>query len=161
MKHSKPKTKRTYKRSGCPTKTEKAIVAALALDAPRAITPSQTTAIARMFNRSEGAVKNMVAQARENFTNDALHYVDIHRAAAEGALATNDFDTARKAAAWAIEHVSSEGKRIVEKAESGPSGVRIMLGVRLGGLEQQEVAIAFSESIEGEAIEEAPTETEQ
>ena len=69
MKHSKPKTKRTYKRSGSPTKTEKAIVAALALDAPRAITPSQTTAIARMFNRSEGAVKNMVAQARENFTN--------------------------------------------------------------------------------------------
>ncbi len=159
MKHSKPKKKRTYKRAGSPSKTEKAIVAAIALDTPGPVTPSQTTAIARMFNRSEGAVKSMLAQARENFTNDALHYVDIHRAAAEGALATNDFDTARKAAAWAIEHVSSEGKRIVEKAESGPSGVRIMVGVRLGGVEQREVAVAFENAVDGEITERGSSET--
>lgn len=158
MKHSKPAKKRTYKRAGKPTKTEKAIVAAIALDAPRPVTPSQTMAIAKMFNRSPTAVKNMLAQARENFTNDALQYVDIHRAAAEGALATNDFDTARKAAAWAIEHVSSEGKRIVEKADSGPSGVRIMVGVRLGGVEQQEVAVAFEGAVDGESTDSGRSE---
>lgn len=153
MKHSKPKTKKKYKRAGAATKAEKAIVRAVVQDSPTEVTPSQTMALAKMFNRSHGAVKSLVNQARQNFIADAEFYVDAHRTAVEGAIATLDFDVARKGAAWAIEHVSGEGKRIVDKPESGPSGVRIMVGVRIGGVEQKDVGIV----LEGDTIE---TETE-
>lgn len=157
MKYSKPKTKRKYKRAGQTTKAERAIVKALVKDSPSEITPIKTQQLAKVFNRSVSTVKKMLQKAREDFTADASFYVDAHRSSVEGALATFDFDVARKGAAWAIQNLSGEGKRIVDKAEAGPSGVRIMVGVRLGGVVQSEADVDVAGFIEGTTVDE-PTD---
>jgi hypothetical protein len=149
MKYNKPKTKRKYHRSGTPTKTEKKIAEKLIEDAKGLITPQQEKALARVFNRPVGTVKKILTDARANLQKDAEFYVNAHRQSVEDALATNQVDVARKGAAWAIERISGEGKRLVDKPDAGPaSPVNVMVGVRLGNVTMQpEVTL---NAIEGE-----------
>lgn len=144
MKHTKPKTKRTYKRTGRTTKDEKEVVKAVVRQAGGDLPIDETRALAKVFKRPVGTVKKLIAQAKENLSVDAEFYVDTHRQVVEtafiaGAATFNDklLETARKGSAWAIENISGEGKRLVEKQESGPQGTRIMIGVRLSNMTAQ------------------------
>ena len=125
---------RPLKRMGVPTKADKALVAQVVLDQPAEITPAQITGLAKTLRRSKEAIKQMIEEARENFVVGAKRYVDIHRAATEAALADGDNEQALKGSQWALQNISAEGVRIVEKAVDGPVGTKIMVGIKLGGL---------------------------
>jgi hypothetical protein len=65
--------------------------------------------------------------------------VQAHKDTVRAALASEQFDVARKGAEWAIEHISSrdaDGKveRIVERVESESTTPRIQIGIALGGI---------------------------
>ena len=140
MKFTKPKTapKKAHKH-GVFSKDEKALVKAAVRQGGGDLSTDQTRALAKVFNRPVGTIKSMIRAARENLAADASFYVDTHREVTEqareaGIALFNDklLDIARKGSEWALESISGEGSRIVEKAESGPAGTRIMIGVRLG-----------------------------
>lgn len=157
MKHSKPKKKPRARRTGPLTKAERQITKMLVKDSPQTITPNQTTALARMFKRPVSTVKSMLTRAREDLASDASFYVDAHRQVVEDALAINGpqaLDIARKAAAFAITNISGEGKRLIDKQESGPQGTRIFIGVKLSNMAvQPETTIDMSsDAVEGEVL---------
>lgn len=162
MKHAKPKRKPSRKRAGAPSKQEREMAKALVKDTPHTVTLDQTKALAKLFNRPVSTVKSMLTKARESLAADAQTYVDTHRQVVEHAaligIATENpkaLDVARKGAAWAIANISGEGKRLVEKQESGPQGLRVMVGVKLSGVSgQPETVIAINEdAAEGEILE--------
>ena len=123
---------RPLKRMGVPTKADKALVAQVVLDQPAEITPAQITGLAKTLRRSKDAIKQMIEEARENFVAGAERYVEIHREATEAALADGDNEQALKGAQWALQNISAEGVRVVEKTVEASSGSRIMIGIKLG-----------------------------
>lgn len=136
-----PKSKRT----GSISKTEQALVTQFVLDQPREVTTQQVTALSKVLRRSKDAVKGMVQAAREDFNASADFYVKSHKQAVDRALnVTNPLgehdakalDVAARASQWAMENMSAEGQRIVDKPTAGKSdmGPRIMVGINLGGL---------------------------
>lgn len=127
--------KKVFKRAGSPSQPEKALVAQFVLDQPRELTNGQISGLARTLRRSKDVVKKLIDEARDNFVANAGRYVDIHIAATEGALSEGDHEVAAKAAQWAMEHTSAEGSRIVEKAQTGPVGSRIQIGIKVGGID--------------------------
>lgn len=96
--------------------------------------------IARTLGRSKDVVKEMIDQARLNLADDAVDYVDMHKAATQMALANGDaksLEVATRAAQWAMKNTSLEGKHVVEQAQQVSSGTVINIGVKLGGLISQ------------------------
>ncbi len=123
-------------RRGAPSKAEKALVAQVVQDFPGEIANAQVTALATTLKRTKDAVKAMIDQAKENFVSEAESYVKIHKQVVETALANGDaksLDVAAKGAQWAIENIGAEGSRIIDKEASGPRGVQVMIGVKIGG----------------------------
>ena len=162
MKFTKPKTKRKYKRTGKVTKKELALVKAITSETPETPSNDQTKALAKVFNRPVSTMKKAIATARESLAADSQFYVDTHRAIVEqaaliGVSTMNDkaLDIARKGAAWAIERISGDGKRIVDKVDNGPQGTRIMIGIKLSNMSNQADGVidVSGESVEGEVIE--------
>jgi hypothetical protein len=99
----------------------------------------QIAATAIALNRNESTIKSIVVEARELLQSNALSYVQAHKDTVRAALASEQFDVARKGAEWAIEHISSrdaDGKveRIVERVESESTTPRIQIGIALGGI---------------------------
>jgi hypothetical protein len=136
------------KRAGLPTKAEQSIVAQFVADQPREVTESQVTSLSKLLRRSKDVVRGLIEKAREEFQDSAGFYVKAHRTAVEQALETTDrfgnrdakaLDAAMRGAQWAIENVSAEGVRIVDKAKDagGPTGPRIMVNIALGGLNKK------------------------
>jgi hypothetical protein len=133
------------KRSGGITVTEQALVTQFVNDQPREVTEKQVTALSKVLRRSKDAVKGMVQKAREDFNASADFYVKSHKVAVKRALTSMNkegehdpkaLDVAARASQWALESLSAEGQRVVDKpsATKGDSGPRIMVGVSIGGL---------------------------
>ena len=140
----KPRKKIFTKRQGSPTKAEKELVAQFVMDQPGGITPRQTTSLARVLRRSKELTKQMIEDARENFVESAGRYVDIHKQATEAALANGDaksLEVAVRGSQWALENLSEEGVRIVDKASSESTGTKIMVGIQVGGIQHPDTVI--------------------
>lgn len=128
-----------YKRGGTATDAEKALVKQFVQDQPREVTPAQTRALAKVLRRSTDMVKSLIADAREEFVTAATDYVRMHKQGVQDAIATGDpkgLDAGIRGAQWALENISMEGQRIVDKVAKGDSGTKVMIGVKLqlGGL---------------------------
>lgn len=144
-------------RNGTVSKAEQALVTQFVKDQPREVTEKQVTALSKVLRRSKEAVRDMVAKAREDFTSSADFYVKAHKTTVERALAVTNkegehdpkaLDVAAKATQWALENLSAEGQRIVDKpsAGKGDSGPRIMVGIQLGGLNNSKPAVDVVEA---------------
>lgn len=135
-----PYKKRATKRLGGTTQAEANLVAALVADQPREMTNQQVSSLAKVLRRSKDTTKALIEDARADFASKAPRYVEIHAQATEQALANGDaksLEVAAKASQWAIAAMSQDGIRVVEKAEAGPTGMRIMVGVSMGGVRDQ------------------------
>jgi hypothetical protein len=134
----KPKRKRKLpKRTGVITKVEKDLIARVVADQSSEMTERQINALAVVTRRSKALVKKAVEEAHETFVDRSKRYVDIHLATVEQAFAKGTdkgLEVAQKGSQWAIENISEQGARIVEKKSDDTStGTRIMIGVALGG----------------------------
>lgn len=135
-------TRTTGRRKGQLTKVERLIVGEVVASAPtKSLSEVQTQALAITLNRNPDTIKEIIISAREKLQANAEHYVDVHRLAADQALAQGDIDVARKAAEWAISKISKRDDdgtvhRIVEvdDATNSNSGPRVMIGIALGGM---------------------------
>lgn len=110
------------------------------MDQPGELKPSQINGLAKALRRSKDAVKSMIEDAQEKFRANADFYVETHKAATQAALnmgSVAGLEVATKSSQWAMERISGEGARIVEKAgaEAGPAGPRVMIGIRVGGID--------------------------
>ncbi len=126
-------------RRGAPSKAEKALVAQVVQDFPGELGPSQVNALAKTIKRTKEAVKEMILQAKENFVSEAESYVALHKKVVEAAYANGDaksLDVAAKGAQWAIENIGAEGTRIIEAAKTVPQGMKLLIGVNIGGLRE-------------------------
>lgn len=131
-----------YKRHGRPTKDDKAAVARVVLAEPGGeLSVAQVRGLAMTLRKSRECIRKMVDEARENFAADAPDYVRMHRQATEQALQAENYDAALKGAQWAINHISLDGTRLTEKETAGPTGSRILIGIRVGGVNQKDTAI--------------------
>jgi hypothetical protein len=139
------------KRGGSVSDAEQALVTQFVLDQPREVTTAQVTALSRVLRRTKEAVKEMVVRAREDFSASADFYVKSHKTSVERALNVTNregehdpkaLDVAARASQWALENLSAEGQRIVDKpsAGKGDMGPRIMVGINIGGLNTKPAA---------------------
>jgi hypothetical protein len=143
------------KRPGPISPTEQALVTQFVLDQPREVTTAQVTALSKVLRRSKEAVKGMLEKAREEFQSQAEFYVGAHKTSVDRALNVKNregeydpkaLDVAARASQWALENLSAEGQRIVDKpTEKGNSGPRIMVGVSIGGLNTPAAAVEVVE----------------
>jgi hypothetical protein len=127
------------RKAGRLTDSEKSIITNIIAESPGDITPAQTEALAITMRREPDTIADAVAAARVKLQENLGRYVDIHREAAELALATDDPDVARKASEFMITHVSARRKdgkveRLIEAPASEPNGPRIQIGIALGGV---------------------------
>lgn len=133
------------KRAGKPTQVEQSLITQFVRDQPREVTSGQVAALARVLRRPRETVKSMIEAAREDFAVEASFYVAAHKTSVQRALdVTNKdgehdakaLDVAARASQWALENLSAEGVRVVDKpsAGKGDTGPRIMVGINVGGL---------------------------
>lgn len=102
------------------------------------ITVKDVTALAKVTGEKKLTVLRILEEAKEKFSGAAVEYVDIHKQATQAALANGDAKSlavATAASQWAIEKISSDGKRIIDRevVQSGNQGTKIMIGIQLGG----------------------------
>lgn len=148
---------RHYKKQGKPSPAEKAIVAAVVLDSPAEVTPAQITGLATALRRTPAAIKKLVAEAREMLVSSAGDYVRMHKQAVEAALIHGQqgdakaLDVAVKASQWAIQNITQDGQRIVDKASTEPQGQKIFIGIRVGAMDQKP-AVRVAEVIDAPGI---------
>ena len=142
VKPAKKSKKPRFKRPGPLTAGEHEIIETFAAEQTTDIAPAQVRALAQTLNRTVDTVKTAIEKARESFVSRAERYVNVHSEATEAALANGDaksLEVAAKASQWAITNLSSEGKRIIEK-ETGIINVpRVMIAVKIGGLDLDKV----------------------
>lgn len=130
------KPQKPLRRTGKASKTDKALVAQVVMDSAAEMTNGQILSLARVLRRTPDMIRTLVEQARESFVEGAPDYVRIHKQAVTDALALGDskaLQVAVQGSQWAIEKISAEGARIIDK-DLGPSGSRIMVGIKIGGL---------------------------
>jgi hypothetical protein len=125
------------------TNLEKSLIESMVMNTPHELTRQQVDAAAMMLKRSRQAIKNHVAKAKEALQRNASRYVDLHLEAAETALANGDTDTARKAAEFALKHISASDDdgtvALIDApaAAAAPAGPSIRIGIALGGMRKQ------------------------
>jgi hypothetical protein len=135
MAKSSPKLPRVFnKRVGPLTKDEKGLVYQFLADQPHEVRSEDIKLLARLMHRQPNTIRLCITLARQNFASNALRYVEIHREATEKALAAGDYDTAAKACQWAMENISLEGERIVDKYTSANVAPKVYVGVCFGGM---------------------------
>lgn len=122
------------RKKGRASKQEKQVVAQIVAENPGPITPKQVTAIATLTNRTKDMVRKMVEEAKQNFVERAKDYVDIHHMATVAALADGDNETAIKSSQWAMEKISAEGVRILDKTAETSSVPKVQIGIMMGGV---------------------------
>ena len=134
------KPKRRGRKRGHLASSEKLIIAEIVKDAPAGIVaPDVIASTALVLRRSPDAITSAIARARETFQSHAQRYAEIHLTATEQAIATNDNDTARKSAQWAMENLSAKNaagqhERIIDKADQSSQQPVINIGIALGGM---------------------------
>ena|ERR1700674_3152186 len=138
--------KRQQKRRKSPlTPEEKGIIDQVILDSPGGLATSQERGLSQALCRPLAALKPYIEEAREKFVKRAPRYTDIHIAAAEKALANGDaksLEVATRASAWALENISTENERVIERPTIGPVGQKIMIGIKVGGVDAPKVEVA-------------------
>lgn len=139
---------RQQKRHGKVTASDKALIARVVLDQPGGMSRAQTNGLAMALRRTRATTKKLIEEAREDFAGDAPDYVRIHKQATERALEMDNHDAALKGAQWAISHIALDGARLTEKEAAGPTGSRILIGIKVGGVNQQDTAIDMPTVIE-------------
>ena len=131
------------KKMGIPTKPEKMLIAQFVADQTQEITPSQITGLAKTLRRTKEMVRRLVEEAKESFVESAVDYVRIHKQATDAALASGTvagLEVAVGASQWAMENLSAEGARIIDKAAGKGSGSPVInVGVKIGGMNEQPV----------------------
>lgn len=126
---------------GPTTDAEVAVVGALLQEQSQELTLTQVSAIGRVLRRRPAATKALIARAKAQFRAEAPHYVEVHRQAMDQALKLGDakgLEVATRASQWAIERISQDGERIVEAAPVEGTGVKVFVGVKIGGLQQKD-----------------------
>ena len=130
--------RRSRRRHGKPTQQDQAIVEGVVANTPGGLKDSEVRALAKVMRKSPDVVTGLIVQARDKFLDSAERYVTIHKEAVEAALADGSaaaLEQAIKGSQWAIENLAAEGQRIIDKPEKNSgNGVKIMVGVALGGL---------------------------
>jgi hypothetical protein len=130
-------TRKSTKRIGPITDAERELVAQVVLDQPGELRPAQVNGLATALRRSKTAIKELIDDAQSKFRANADFYVDMHRKAVQRAHNDGNQDAAMKGAQWAMERLSAEGSHIIEPkvAEQGGQGPRVMIGIKVGGLD--------------------------
>lgn len=120
------------------TGPERQLVAQLVHEHPRELSEQQVNGLARAMRRSPAVVKELVERAKEDFVSQADHYVQVHRQATDQALANGDaksLGVAVEASQWFLEKVSEQGVRVIEKEQKADTGQRILIGIKIGGID--------------------------
>jgi hypothetical protein len=125
---------RPYRRGGNITEAEERVVAQFLRDQPRELTSAQVTQLGKFLRRTPQTTRTIIERARDRFAEAAEDYVEAHITATQQALAEGEFDVAARASQWAMEHLASEGVRVVEKAEAVSTQPKVMIGINLGGI---------------------------
>lgn len=133
------KTRKAFKRGAVISKAEKEIVANIVHEQTADMTPQQVKALAIVLKRTPELIKNEIALARDTFVGRAGRYVDIHLAATESALETGDNEQAIKASQWAVSNISGEGTRIIDRPNTEATGSRVMIGIKVGGVDAPDI----------------------
>ncbi len=116
---------------------EKALIAELVANNEGAVSEEKVKALAVVLDRQPATIREWVLNAKAEFLQSASHYVRVHKQAMDKALEreTDDsLDVARRAAEWGLEHMGYDGASIVEKKADESSGIKVMIGVKIGGL---------------------------
>ena len=137
-----PKRKRIHKprrprKLGPMSQAEKNLVAQVVTDSALEPTSTEIKTLAVALRRSPTTIKKTIDEARDKFVESAKDYVEMHKEAVVQALANGSVDgleQAIKGSQWAMEHISGEGSRIVEKEAKSEGGVKVMVGVKVGGM---------------------------
>jgi len=140
--------KRSAKQSAHYSREETHFIEGIVQRAKGPISPDKVNQIARRLDRPARSVKDAIQKAREKFALRAERYVDIHLDAVESALqsGTDDaLEVAMKGSQWAIEHIRSEGSGVIETLDKNDSGMKIMIGIKLGGMREQSIDSDSSE----------------
>lgn len=137
------------KRKGKVSEAERALVAQFVADQPAAITTAQVAALAKLTRRSKEVIQGLIADAREGFLAAAPRYAEIHKQATEAALAAGSvggLEVALKGSQWALERATYDGMGVIEKAKGGggDSGPRILIGIRVGAVDNPNTVIPIS-----------------
>jgi len=114
----------------------KAKVAQIVADHHGKVSDSQALAIATDLEMKPTTVKRWIQEARKQFLSKAERYVSMHEEACQAALESETvkgFEQARLGAEWAIQHLSQDGEGIVEKSRNDTNGVKVFVGLQLGG----------------------------
>lgn len=132
----------TYRREGPVTQAEKDLIAKVVSDSPRELKQGQINGLAQALRRSRETIKALVEEARDTFVERSKRYVDIHMEAAEKALADGSakaLEQAVKASQWAMENLSAEGARIIDRPTDQAGGHKILIGIKVGGVSETSV----------------------
>lgn len=116
---------------------EKRLVKQYVAEMPGGVSVREATSLAKALNRPKEMIIAAIEEARNKFILRASRYVDIHMQAAEQAIEDGDNETAGKLSQWAIENISGEGKRIVNKQVETGTGAKVFVGIKLGGVNEQ------------------------
>lgn len=138
------KRPKVFNRPGPLSPVEKEFVHQFVADQPREITTGQITALSRVMRRSRDAVKELINEAREDLASNIGDYVRAHKQAMNMALDNGDpksLEVATRAAQWGMENIAIEGVRVVDKAKSEDTGMRIQVGVLIGGVNDQKAIV--------------------
>ncbi len=131
----KRKRGRPIYRAGGLTNAERATVAAFVKDSPSELRAGQVQALSELLRRPVGTVKAIIQEARESLASDAKLYVETHRMATIGAMASGDFKVAAEAAQWAMKNIGEGDVRIIDReVKPSDSGSRVLIGIKLGGI---------------------------
>jgi hypothetical protein len=124
------------------TQSQRVFIEETVLSTPADQLPAKVDAIAAIVQKNPSTVIAAITTAREKLQQHAEKYVDVHAEVAARALARGakgDYAEARKAAEWALEHISAtdgEGKteRVIERATAASTAPQIRIGISLGGM---------------------------
>ncbi len=102
------------------------------------VTVKEVSALAKVTGTTKLDILRIVETAKETFSQSALDYVNLHKQATELAVANGDaksLDVATRAAQWAIEKISHDGVRVIDKdaKTEGSGGTKVLIGITLGG----------------------------
>jgi hypothetical protein len=102
------------------------------------ITPAKEKALAVITNKSRETIRKGIDEARENLSDHAKAYVDLHMAAVIAGVASEDpkgLDVAIKGSQWAMEKLSLDGSRVIDAPKQDSDRTpKVLIGIQLGGI---------------------------
>lgn len=123
---------------------EKDIIAEVVQKSETPITTEQVKGLALTLNRRKETIKKAIEAAREDFAESAGEYVRAHKEVVTRGLedgSVKGLEQARLGAEWAMENMSLEGSRVIDKPTKEGSGVQVFVGVKIGGMKDPETPV--------------------